>query len=91
MIGLYVIISMSAGVVQNCIFNKVCKKELSTNKHIYKYNTYVYLMCILLFCAMVIKENISLFTIMMGIIFGVTTALTNLYKMKSLANGPMHC
>ncbi len=90
MIGLYVIISMSAGVVQNCIFNKVCKKELSTNKHIYKYNTYVYLMCILLFGAMVIKENISLFTIMMGIILGVTTALTNLYKMKSLANGPMH-
>ena len=90
MVILYIIISMTAGVSQNCIFNKVCKKELTTNKHIYKYNMYVYSVCILLFSVMILKENISLFTIGIGIVFGVTTAFTNLYRMKALGTGPLH-
>lgn len=35
-------ISISSAVLQNCLFNNVCKKELETNDHIYRFNMIMY-------------------------------------------------
>lgn len=90
MLSFFVILSIFSMVSQNCIFNNICKKELKTNEHLSKFNMFVYGVCIILFGMLLFSEKISLYTVLLGIIFGVVTALSNLYKMLSLSKGPMH-
>lgn len=77
-------------VLQNCIFNNVCKKDLPTGAHVYRFNTLSYVICIMLFGIISISGGFSLFTVALALLFGVVTALSNYYKMLSLAEGPMH-
>lgn len=77
-------------VLQNCIFNNVCKKDLTTGAHVYRFNTLSYAICILLFGIIAISGGFSIFTVSLGLFFGVITALSNYYKMQSLSCGPMH-
>ncbi len=90
MTSLLVIISITSMVTQNSLFNNVCKKELKTNNHIYYFNTFVYLICIVLFGAMLINSTVSAYTLISGIVFGIITALSNLYRMLALSKGPMN-
>lgn len=90
MILFQVVLSISSMVLQNCIFNSICKKELKTSDHIYRFNMIVYAVCISLLGAALINSRISLYTIALGLLFGGVTALSNLYKMLSLSAGPMH-
>ena len=90
MIIFQTVISITSIVLQNCIFNNVCKKDLQTGAHVYRFNTLSYAICILLFCIIAISRGFSLFTIFLGVLFGVVTALSNYYKMQSLTCGPMH-
>ena len=90
MIIFQTVISITSMVLQNCIFNNVCKKDLQTGAHVYRFNTLSYAICILLFGIIAISRGFSLFTIFLGVLFGVVTALSNYYKMQSLSCGPMH-
>jgi len=83
-------ISILSMVLQNCLFNNVCKKELTTNDHIYRFNMIMYAVCIALFGIAVLGGKVSVFTIALGLLFGVVTALSNFYKMRALTAGPMH-
>ena len=82
--------SILSMVSQNCIFNHVCKKDLDTGAHVYRFNTLIYAVCILLFGVIAISGGFSFFTVALGLLFGVVTALANYYKMRSLSCGPMH-
>ena len=84
------ILSISSSVLQNCLFNKVCKKDLKTSSHIYRFNIIVYLVCMLLFGAALISESLSWFTAALGIVFGVVTALSNFYRMRALSDDNPH-
>ena len=84
------ILSISSVVLQNGIFNSVCKKRLKTNDDIYKFNIFVYAVCILIFGILTLNGSLSLYTVLLGVLFGVVTALSNLYKMLALSKGPMH-
>ena len=77
-------------VFQNGFFNSVCKKDLTTNDHKYRFNMIMYSVCILLFAIGLIGSKISLYTVLLGVVFGVVTALGNFYKMRALSDGPMH-
>ena len=90
MIVFQAVISISSVVLQNCILNKVCKKDLSTTNHVYRFNALMYAVCIILFGILAISGGFSLFTAALGLLFGVVTALSNYYKMLSLSTGPMH-
>ena len=77
-------------VTQNCLQNKVCKKDLTTTDHVYRFNIVSYIVCIIIFAAMAISGAISFYTVAIGLVFGVITALSNYYKMRALSVGPMH-
>ena len=77
-------------VLQNGLFNSMCKKDLTTNDHKYRFNMIMYAVCILLFAIGIINGGISVFTILLGVLFGVITAFSNMYKMCALSIGPMH-
>lgn len=90
MTTLLLILSMGSMVLQNGVFNSVCKKFLKTNDDIYKFNIFVYAACILIFGILTIAGSISLYTVLLGVLFGVVTALSGLYKLLALSKGPMH-
>lgn len=90
MTGVLTIISITSMVLQNSLFNNVCKKELKNNNQMYFFNIIAYLLCIVLFGTLLINSSISVYTILLGIAFGVVTALSNLYRMLAYANGPMN-
>ncbi len=90
MLLIQTVMSISSMVLQNCLFNNICKKELTTNDHIYRFNMIMYAVCIILFGTAVLGGHVSLFTITLGLLFGVVTALSNFYKMCALTSGPMH-
>ena len=90
MLPLQVILSITSMVMHNCVLNKSCKKDLPTEDHIHRFNILSYLVCILLFGILTIQGGLSWYTVGMGVLFGVITALSVFYKMKALANGPMH-
>lgn len=77
-------------VTHNCLQNKVCKKDLTTADHVYRFNVVSYAVCILVFAAIAISGTISFYTVALGLLFGVITALSNYYKMLALSVGPMH-
>ena len=90
MIIFQIILSVSSMVLQNCILNNVCKRDLQTSDHVYRFNVLIYTVCIVLFGLAAIGGGCSLFTVGMGLLFGVVTAFSNYYKMLSLSSGPMH-
>lgn len=90
MTSILTIISITSMVLQNSLFNNVCKKELKTNNQIYYFNIFVYSVCILIFGILLINSTLSAYTLILGIVFGVITALSNLYKMLALGKGPMN-
>lgn len=90
MLAFFLAVSVLSSVTQNCLFNKVSKKELNTQNQIYYFNTNISLVCMLLFGVMLLKGKLSLFTVLLGILFGVLTALRNVYYMQALANGPLN-
>jgi len=87
---LLIVTSITTMVLQNCLFNNSCKTALTTSKHINLFNTVVYSVCVLMFGILLLKEKLSFFTVLLGLLFGVVTALSNLFKMLSLSNGPMN-
>ena len=87
---LLIIASISSMVLQNCLFNQCCKTRLKSNTQINLFNITMYSVCILLFGLLLLKETISVFTVLLGLLFGVITALSNFYKMSALSSGPMH-
>lgn len=86
----FVVTSIAAMVLQNCLFNDTCKRKLKTAAHINLFNITVYAVCILLFGGLLLRETVSVFTVLLGLLFGIVTGLGNFYKMRSLASGPMH-
>ena len=85
---LLTIISISSMVLNNCLANKVVKKELTTNNQIGLFNLLGYLVCIVLFG--IFAEGMSWFTAGLGVVFGLATNLNTFYKLKALNEGPMH-
>lgn len=90
MLALKIVTSISSMVLKNGLFNVTCKKDLSTNDHKNRFNMIMYAVCILLFGIGMIGGTISWFTVLLGVLFGVVTALSNLYMMNALSEGPMH-
>lgn len=84
------ILSMLSSVTQNCIMNRVSKVDLKTNNHIYYFNAILSFVCVLFFGVMLISARISLFTVLVGVIFGVMTAMRSVYNMQALSVGPMN-
>lgn len=83
-------ISMASMILQNGLFNSLGKKYLKEKGDVYLLNCVNYLFCFLMFFILMLKNGISLYTFLLGILFGIITALCNAYKMLALSNGPMH-
>lgn len=88
--SLLLAVSISSVVLQNAVFNKVSKEKLKEKSDIYKFNLYTYLVAFALFLISALGESISFYTVALAVVFGLTTFVSYLFKMRALASGPMH-
>lgn len=88
----YILLSMSilSIVLQNSLFNSVSKKDLKTHADTLYYNSYIYIVCVILFGILAIGNSVSAYSIALGLLFGIVTMLSNFYKLSALSKGPMH-
>lgn len=87
---LLVITSITAAVLHTGLLNSFCKTRLKTAKQMNLFNILIYSVSVLMFGLLLLKEKISAFTIIFGLLFGVVTALGSLFKMLSLSSGPLN-
>lgn len=88
--ALLLCITTSAAVLQNSLSNTFSKKFVKEKGDIYNYNFYTHFVCFILFLILALREQISLFTILLSIAFGFVTFLSFIFKQKALVLGPMH-
>ena len=83
-------VSMFSIVLQNGLFNTVSKKKFKTRFDTFHYNAWLDLICFLLFAVLAIGSKISVYSVVLGLIFGIVTMFSNFFKMTALSKGPMH-
>ena len=83
-------VSILFTVINNCIFNNIGKRTLRGHGDVLKFNLIIYLFCALAFFVPGCTGRISLFSIVLGVLFGIMTALANIYAMQAMSSGPMH-
>ena len=83
-------ISMLSVVLQNGLFNTVSKNKLKNKFDTFRYNSWLYLICFVLFALLSLGSKFSLFSVLLGLIFGIITMLSNFCKITALGKGPMH-
>ena len=87
---LKLISSMASSVISNSFSNSASKKSLKTQGDIFHFNSIMYLSALILFVALSIGKPISLYTILMGLVFGLLTITGSVFRFRALAIGPMH-
>ena len=87
---LILILPITAAVLQNCLSNSVSKRELHNREKINAFRFFSYLVCIIAFSIIMITQQLSLFTFLLGIIFGLVVVISGIFSLQALATGPMH-
>ena len=84
------ITSVASMVLQNGLFNYVTKKKLQGNSEILSFNFFIYIICVAIFGILMLTQRLSLYTVILGLFFGIVTLLSNIYRLHALTKGPMH-
>ena len=87
---LFLSVSVASMVLNNSLISGASKRMLGTREDIYRFNSFSYLMCVLLFGFLALGGGISLYTVILGAVFGIVTMLSNLYRTLALSDGPTH-
>ena len=91
MTALFLVISISSMVLQNCLYTSFSKSAPRTKNEIYFFNVFSYGVCILCYSVLaIIQHSLSLFTVITGMIFGFLTLNSVANRMKALTIGPMN-
>lgn len=84
------IISMTAIVSQNAMFNQASKRWLTTQHLVWVFNFVLFLVSFLLFFVTALGKPISAYTVCFGLLFGLVTVVQTACNLMALARGPMH-
>ncbi len=90
MTGFLATLSIGSMVLQNGLLNGVCKKKLTNDTQANFFNAVQHIVCMLIFGALLLGGHLSWYTALMGVLFGIVTALGTVYKLRALSEGPMN-
>ena len=83
-------VSLMSGLAYTCLINRYSKLYGSSYLLLSLYNFMVYGLCLVMALIMCIGVPLSGFTCLMGILFGLATALGTVFKLRALSKGPLH-
>lgn len=84
------VLSISALVAQNGIFNLLGKGVCEEKGDSYLFNAAAYIICIVIFAFLAVTGKVSFFSVVVGVLYGMMLAMSNAYKMIALSKGPMY-
>lgn len=87
---LKLISSIVANVLSSSFSNSASKKTLTTRGDVYRFNSLIYIVALVLFVIYSLGQPTSAYTILMGLIFGILTVAASISKFLALSIGPMH-
>ena len=82
--------SVFSMVFNNSLMSRVSKTMLYGKTDVYRFNSFTYLICIIFFGILTVGNGFSLYTLLLGILFGFVTTMSNFYRTLALADGPTH-
>lgn len=82
--------SIASMVMHNGLSNLVSKQYFAGQKDAVRFNLFMHGLCFVIFGMLTIRGGISLYTLALGLLFGIATALSSIFKMLALTVGPMH-
>ncbi len=89
--GILITLSILSGLGINACQNGFGKNNGQNKADINLYNTLMFAVCVLVFGVLAFVSGvISVYTVVLGIIFGALTNFQQYYKVVALSNGPMH-
>lgn len=88
--GFLLATSISAAVVQSGVYNYLGKGACREKGDSYRFNAVSYIVCIIIFAILTAMGKVSVFSVIVGVLYGVMTAMSNGYKVIALGEGPMH-
>ncbi len=83
-------LSIFGMVSQNSILNYSGKGFLKDGVGVSRFNVTMYLVSFLLFLCLAFTGGISHYTAIVALFYGLATIISNVFRMKALAEGPMH-
>lgn len=90
MVYVLLIIAISAKVIYKSLTNYSGKNLLRAKGDFYYFNFLMNIVCFVLFGLLAVKEGISVYSLLLGILFGVVTAICNTYGILAFSEGPMN-
>nr|MBQ4320493.1 hypothetical protein [Clostridia bacterium] len=90
MTNILLTISMASIVLQNTLFNYIGKNRLTGKRSVWIFNSVIYVICFLILLAVSVGKAISVYTVLLGLVFGLVTIVQNHTKLLALSRGPMH-
>lgn len=88
--ALLLVVTITSMVTNNVLNNHASKKYLKTSDDVHGFNLIAFAVCVLIFGVLSIFGSISLYSVLLGAVFGIVTALQTFCIVKALGIGPMH-
>ncbi len=86
---LLLVLSLLAGVIGSIIGNHYCKRLTRTERDRYLYCTVTNLVCALALCGLAAANfSLSLYTAVLGALFGIVSLIAALFSLRALSIGP---
>ncbi|MGN1345239.1 MAG: EamA family transporter [Eubacteriales bacterium] len=92
--ALLLTVSILMNLAANSVLkNDFCKKEVKNNADLYAFNGLTSVMSVVTLTVLAVMmgslTSVSLYTVLLGLVFGLVTALAAVFNMKALECGPM--
>lgn len=90
----YILLSASilSTVLQNSLSNTVSKSRLKGKYDTFRYNSFLYFISFILFSILALLSGtaVSVYSVLLGLLFGILTMFANFCKLTALSKGFMH-
>ena len=85
-----IVLSVCSTVLNNVLCNHVGKKYSERSDMVKRFQFFAFLSCFVVFVVLACFESFSLYTVLVGVLFGVVAFLSTHFCILAMSSGPMH-
>lgn len=83
-------ISLAGNVIGNCLTNSFSKKIEGSKEKANTFSAIEFFVCVIAYFIILLNQSVSLYTVVLGLLYGLATAFSKYYLIRALSIGPMH-
>ena len=85
-----IVLSVCSTVLNNVLCNHVGKEYSDRSGMVKRFQFFAFLSCFIVFVVLACFENFSIYTVLLGVLFGVVAFLSTHFCILAMSSGPMH-